>query len=141
MEKVIEILKKNWIIALVIILAIFFYLKWKKSKDAELKAVAEFDKLNSVSSTQKTGAAYDDERKSLTKLFNNSNEIERKLLYDLIAGTEVVFNKSYKGLKKDDVVKTFQTDLNKVQADLTSKYGIGVVKDFKAKMDKYGFDI
>ena len=141
MEKVIEILKKNWIIALVIILAIFFYLKWKKSKYAELKAVAEFDKLNSVSSTQKTGAAYDDERKSLTKLFNNSNEIERKLLYDLIAGTEVVFNKSYKGLKKDDVVKTFQTDLNKVQADLTSKYGIGVVKDFKAKMDKYGFDI
>lgn len=141
MEKVIEILKKNWIIALVIILAIFFYLKWKKSKDAELKAVAEFDKLNSISSTQKTGAAYDDERKSLTKLFNNSNEIERKLLYDLIAGTEVVFNKSYKGLKKDDVVKTFQTDLNKVQADLTSKYGIGVVKDFKAKMDKYGFDI
>jgi hypothetical protein len=141
MEKVIEILKKNWIIALVIILAIFFYLKWKKSKDAELKAVAEFDKLNSVSSTQKTGAAYDDERKSLTKLFNNSNEIERKLLYDLIAGTEVVFNKSYKGLKKDDAVKTFQTDLNKVQADLTSKYGIGVVKDFKAKMDKYGFDI
>ena len=141
MEKVIEILKKNWIIALVIILAIFFYLKWKKSKDAELKAVAEFDKLNSVSSTQKTGAAYDYERKSLTKLFNNSNEIERKLLYDLIAGTEVVFNKSYKGLKKDDAVKTFQTDLNKVQADLTSKYGIGVVKDFKAKMDKYGFDI
>jgi hypothetical protein len=141
MEKVIEILKKNWIIALVIILAIFFYLKWKKSKDAELKAVAEFDKLNSISSTQKTGAAYDDERKSLTKLFNNSNEIERKLLYDLIAGTEVVFNKSYKGLKKDDAVKTFQTDLNKVQADLTSKYGIGVVKDFKAKMDKYGFDI
>jgi hypothetical protein len=52
MEKVIEILKKNWIIALVIILAIFFYLKWKKSKDAELKAVAEFDKLNSISSTQ-----------------------------------------------------------------------------------------
>lgn len=141
MEKVIEILKKNWIIALVIILAIFFYLKWKKSKDTELKAVAEFDKLNSISSTQKTGAAYDDERKSLTKLFNNSNEIERKLLYDLIAGTEVVFNKSYKGLKKDDAVKTFQTDLNKVQADLTSKYGIGVVKDFKAKMDKYGFDI
>lgn len=141
MEKVIEILKKNWIIALVIILAIFFYLKWKKSKDAELKAVAEFDKLNSISSTQKTGAAYDDERKSLTKLFNNSNEIERKLLYDLIAGTEVVFNKSYKGLKKDDAVKTFQTDLNKVQADLTSKYGIGVVKGFKAKMDKYGFDL
>jgi hypothetical protein len=62
-------------------------------------------------------------------------------LYDLIAGTEMVFNKSYKGLKKDDAVKTFQTDLNKVQADLTSKYGIGVVKDFKAKMDKYGFDI
>jgi|688.fasta_scaffold62857_3 hypothetical protein len=141
MEKVIEILKKNWIIALVIILAIFFYFKWKKSKDAELKAVAEFDKLNKVSSTQKTGTAYDDERKSLTKLFNNSNEIERKLLYDLIAGTEMVFNKSYKGLKKDDAVKTFQTDLNKVQADLTSKYGIGVVKDFKAKMDKYGFDI
>jgi isocitrate dehydrogenase len=39
MEKVIEILKKNWIIALVIILAIFFYFKWKKSKDAELKAI------------------------------------------------------------------------------------------------------
>ena len=141
MEKVIEILKKNWIITTLIVLVIFFYFKWKKNKDAELKLVAEFDKLNNTSSTQKTGAAYDDERKSLSQLFNNSNEIERKLLYDLIAGTEVVFNKSYKGLKKDDAMKSFQSDLSKVQADLTSKYGIGVIKGFKAKMDKYGFDI
>lgn len=141
MEKAIEFVKKHWIITIAVVLVIFFYYKWKKIKDVEEKLAAEFNKLNSLSASQKTGTDYDKQRNNLTQLVNNSNEIERKLLYDLITGTEVVFGKSYKGLEKDEAYKQFQADLSKFQSDLMNKYGEGVVKSFKAKMDKYGFEL
>jgi hypothetical protein len=142
MEKIIEFLKKNLIIVLiVVVIAFVLILKKQKEEEDKNRAIVEFDKLNVLSSGQKSGKDYEEEKKSLLNLVKNATEDERKLLYDLINGTIVVFKKSYKGKDQEEAKSNYNQELNKFYSDLVSKYGKENVMAFKAKMDKYGFDI
>lgn len=148
MEKVVEFLKKNWLIIAIGIVVIYILYRNKKSKELartiesdRQQALIEFDKFNVLSSAEKKDKAYEEEKKSLINLINNSTEKEKKLLFELITGAIAVFKKSYKGESQEEAAKNFQEELDKFHMGLASKYGRENVIKFKAKMDKYGFDM
>jgi cbb3-type cytochrome oxidase subunit 3 len=148
MEKVIEFLKKNWVIVLIGIVIIYILYKNKKNnelarrlEDNRQQALIEFDKFNVLSSAEKKDKAYEEEKKSLIDLVKNTTEKERQLLFELLSGAVSVFQKSYKGETQEEAAKNFQQELDKFHMGLASKYGKENVIKFKAKMDKYGCDM
>jgi cbb3-type cytochrome oxidase subunit 3 len=148
MEKVIEFLKKNWVIVLIGIVIIYILYKNKKNnelarrlEDNRQQALIEFDKFNVLSSAEKKDKAYEEEKKSLIDLVKNTTEKERQLLFELLSGAVSVFKKSYKGETQEEASKNFQQELDKFHMGLASKYGKENVIKFKAKMEKYGFDM
>lgn len=148
MEKVIEFLKKNWVIVLIGIVVI--YILYKKKKNNELarrlegnrqQALIEFDKFNVLSSAEKKDKAYEEEKKSLIDLVKNTTEKERQLLFELLSGAVSVFQKSYEGENQEEAVDNFNKALAEFHNGLAKKYGRENVIKFKAKMEKYGFDM
>lgn len=136
-----ELLKKYWTYIAVGVLVYFLYSNYSKRKKAEDAAVNLFNQLNAMSNQAKIGKAYEDEKASLVKLIDNSNEKERKLLSDLLNATIATFSASEQEKDKERSKELFAANINKLQSDLVAKYGKDNVMKFKAKMDMYGFDI
>jgi hypothetical protein len=136
-----EFLKKHWVWIVVAVLGIYLYLNYTKRKQAEDKAIALFNKLNSMSAQAKAGQAYSSEKTSLVKLVDNSTEKERQILADLLNGTIGAFTAAEQEKDKEKAKKGFGENIAKMQNDLIAKHGRENVVKFKVKMDKYGFDI
>lgn len=141
MEKITSFITKNWVWIIVAILAIYLFYTMKKKKEAEVKAVTAFDKLNSMAAKAKQGAEYANEKKSLLNLIHNASVKERDILSDLLNGSIAIFSAAEQEQDKEKAKKEFTGKISKMQSDLVTKHGSKNVMSFKAKMDKYGFDI
>ena len=141
MEKIKVFIKTNWVWIIVAILVIYLFYTNKKKKEAEAKAVALFNSLNSMAAKAKQGAEYDSEKKSLIQLVDNASGKEREILSDLLSGTISVFTAAEQETDKEKAKKEFSGKIAQMQSDLVTKHGQKNVMSFKAKMDKYGFDI
>ena len=136
-----DLLKKYWIYIVVVVLVYYLYTNYSKRKKAEDVALNLFNQVNAMSSQAKIGKAYEDEKASLIKLINNSNDKESAILSDLLNATIATFSASEQEKDKERSKELFAANLNKMQSDLVAKYGKDNVMKFKAKMDMYGFDI
>lgn len=136
-----DLLKKYWIYIVVVVLVYYLYTNYSKRKKAEDVALNLFNQVNAMSSQAKIGKAYEDEKASLIKLIDNSNDKERRMLSDLLNATIATFSASEQEKDKERSKELFTANLNKMQGDLVAKYGKDNVMKFKAKMDMYGFDI
>jgi len=136
-----EFIKKNWVWLIVAILIAYLIYSRKKKKEFEAKAVAAFDKLNSMVAKAKQGAEYTSEKASLVKLLSNASEKEKAVLSDLLGGTIGVFTMADQAKDKEQEKQDFPNQMAKMQSDLVTKHGKASVMSLKAKMDKYGFDI
>lgn len=141
MDKIIEFAKKYalWIVlGLIVIYVIYTKNQLKK---AELRASAAFEKLNGMVAKSKQGAELAAEKASLLKLVDNASVKEREILIDLLNGSIIAFEAAEKATDKAKAKQEFGGAISKVQADLIAKHGQDNITTFKAKMDKYGFDI
>ena len=141
MEKITTFIKNNWIWIVLALVVIYFFYSRKKIKDAEDKAIAAFDQLNNLVAKSKKGADYVSEKSSLIKLVDNASEKERQVLTDLLNSSIDAFNAAEKQTDKKKAKEDFIKSISKIQSDLITKHGKENVMTFKAKMDKYGFDI
>lgn len=141
MEKITEFIKKNWIWLLLAVVVIYFIYSRKKIKESEDKAIQAFNQLNSMTAKAKVNADYDSEKASLIKLVDNASVKEREILTDLLNGSIAAFDAAEKEKDKEKAKKDFATAMAKLKSDLISKHGEKNVMTFKAKMDKFGFDI
>jgi len=141
MEKITTFIKNNWIWIVLALVVIYFFYSRKKIKDAEDKAIAAFDQLNNLVAKSKKGADYVSEKSSLIKLVDNASEKERQVLTDLLNSSIDAFNAAEKQTDKKKAKEDFIKSISKIQSDLITKHGKENVMTFKAKMDKFGFDI
>lgn len=141
MEKITAFLKNNWIWIVLAIVVIYFIYSRKRIKEAEDKAIQAFDRLNSMAAKAKKDAEYASEKASLIKLVDNASVKERLILTDLLNGSIAAFTAAEKEKDKEKAKKDFNAAMVKLKSDLISKHGEKDVMTFKAKMDKYGFDI
>ena len=141
MEKITAFIKNNWIWIVLALVAIYFFYSRKKIKEAEGKAIAAFDQLNKLAAKSKQGAEYVSEKSSLIRLVDNASEKERQILTDLLNSSIDAFNAAEKQTDKKKAKEDFIKSVSKIQSDLVTKHRKEKVMTFKAKMDKYGFDI
>ena len=141
MEKITAFIKNNWIWIVLAIVAIYFIYSRKKIKESEDRAIAAFDKLNSMAAKAKKDAEYTSEKASLVKLVDNASIKERLILTDLLNGSITAFTAAENEKDKEKAKSDFNTAMNKLKTDLISKHGEKDVMTFKAKMEKYGFEI
>jgi Zn-dependent M32 family carboxypeptidase len=141
MEKITAFIKKNWVwVVAILIIIILFYMN-KKKKQAEATALAAFNKINSLVAQSKTGSEFENEKKSLLNLINDTTNTEKEILSDLLNGSIAIFSSAEQEKDKEKAKNDFSASMSKMQSDLVTKYGKQDVTNFKAKMDKYGFDI
>jgi len=142
MEKITEFLRNNSVLVVLVAIIVFYIIiSRKRIKEAENKAIQAFDKLNSMAAKAKVNAEYASEKASLIKLVDNATSKEREVLTDLLNGSIAAFDAAEKEKDKEKAKKDFNAAMGKLKSDLLSKYGEKDVMTFKAKMDKYGFDI
>jgi hypothetical protein len=141
MEKITAFIKNNWIWIVLAIVVIYFIYSRKRIKEAEDKAIVAFDKLNGMAAKAKINAEYASEKASLVKLVDNATSKEREVLTDLLNGSIAAFDAAEKEKDKEKAKKDFNAAMGKLKSDLLSKHGEKNVMTFKAKMDKFGFDI
>jgi Ulp1 family protease len=141
MEKITEFIKKYWVWIIVAVLAIYLFYTMKKKKEIEAKAIAMFNQLNSMAAKEKKGAEYTSEKTSLLNLLKNASSKDREILMDLLNGSLTVFANSEKETNKQKARENFPVQVAEMQSGIIKKHGQADVLKFKAKMDKYGFDI
>jgi hypothetical protein len=137
----ISFVTKNWVWVIVAILVVYLVYTNKKKKEIEAKAVAAYNKINSLIAKAKQGPEFEKEKASLLNLLKNVSAKEREVLTDLLNGSMAVFTTAEQAKDKEKERKDFPGQIAKMQSDLIAKHGKANVMSLKAKMDKYGFDL